>query len=472
MKVKHLLLFVLLFSCTQSFAQLYRLKSMAHCVYTGLYFSLKDSTDYTYSGTHTSFLQTTGLIQFDSAFRGNYTVGALVPDTIFRTGQTFDADTNITYSLMQYYDTTAHMWIDSVQTYNNYITGTHLLNTQTTSLWNRATSTWIGSVQYLYGYTGANVLISTISQLYNTGTSAWVNNTLDSIYYGVNTLDSMGIHKVWNTGTSAWVNSTEHNHFYNINNLPLLSIFRTWNIDSGKWYNSMKYLYGFDAFNKQTWQRIQLPVSLTSLAFKEYMVDSFYYNTFGSKTLTLHQTWNTTLSAYTNFSDTVYTYDANNNFLSKVDQLWYNTTSSFINELKEEYTYDVNNNMITYQTSAWNRATSQWQFTPGQNPDISNRYHYEQYLGINNVAAPSNTIKLYPNPATQFVQMNIEWKNPQPFTIAIFDVQGRLWRQWSEAATDKYQTAVFVDQLPSGNYFMNIIGNNNERSTQQFVVAH
>ena len=469
MKLKHLLPFIFIFSCFQVHAIAYRIKSMAHLTYTGIHFDLVDTTNYTYSGTHTSNLNT-GVIQFDSSFRWEYTAGALTPNMKWRSGQTFDANNNIQVTITQYLDTATGNWINYSQTYFNYVTGTNNISTQTVSVWNTTNTSWVGSTQSIYTYNGNNILAQ-VSQLFDVPSNSFVNYTKDSFIYNTVNTDSVKITYSWNTASNTWVNATRYEHYININNLPLFTVYRTWSPVISAWTNSTRIYYGFNPTNQETWERTE---NWKNSAWKFYSIDSFYYTgTAGPKNRTLTQLWDTFYVAFKNSADTVYLFDASNNLTNKTYRLWYPSANTFVNNTQEVFTYDVNNNVTSYQTQAWDLGSNQWKFLPGQNADVWYRYHYEQYTtGVQQHEDPYFSFSIFPNPTNRYLNVNIKWKEQQDFTIAIFDLQGRLWKQWGEHAASEYEHVTFVDDLPTGNYFIQVIGTNNERFSKQFVVAH
>ena len=64
------------------------------------------------------------------------------------------------------------------------------------------------------------------------------------------------------------------------------------------------------------------------------------------------------------------------------------------------------------------------------------------------------TIKLYPLPAKTYTNIYIEWAEMQPFSVTIYDMYDIQIQLWNEKATKSYQKALFVTQLPPGNYYL------------------
>jgi hypothetical protein len=63
------------------------------------------------------------------------------------------------------------------------------------------------------------------------------------------------------------------------------------------------------------------------------------------------------------------------------------------------------------------------------------------------------------------------WKQPKEYTVMIVDLNGRLIRQWSEAAATVSRKAIPVSEIPAGNYLIQIKAGN-EQIVKQFSVMH
>ena len=76
-----------------------------------------------------------------------------------------------------------------------------------------------------------------------------------------------------------------------------------------------------------------------------------------------------------------------------------------------------------------------------------------------------NVVKLFPNPASEMLQ--IEWNTIQPEKIAIIDFTGKIVLQ-KELETSKQNTNLDVSNLAKGMYLVKIVGKEGEYS-QKFV---
>ena len=73
--------------------------------------------------------------------------------------------------------------------------------------------------------------------------------------------------------------------------------------------------------------------------------------------------------------------------------------------------------------------------------------------------AETDRLKLYPNPAKTYVNIYVDWKTAQPFSIFIYDMQYNTQLNEVKVGTRKsYQYALDVTQLPAGKYKIKIVG--------------
>lgn len=163
-----------------------------------------------------------------------------------------------------------------------------------------------------------------------------------------------------------------------------------------------------------------------------------------------------------------YTYDVNNNMLSEITQSYITATSSWANTTRQRYTYDSYNNPIVYITDTWNSGG----FWQSISTDQLNYYYYQLYYpsGIPTVEAPSGRLRVYPSPASTLLNIDLSWDESQAATIAIYDVSGRLYRQWQTPAGSSYQSNMSVSQLPAGTYYMSVTGNSGQ-ITKSFSIV-
>jgi len=80
-----------------------------------------------------------------------------------------------------------------------------------------------------------------------------------------------------------------------------------------------------------------------------------------------------------------------------------------------------------------------------------------------------NKVTVYPNPATSLINFSLHKLPSSPVLIRIFDIAGRLEREYQLLRTKNLQ--VNIASLPAGNYYYNMIQNNQVLYSGIFMVA-
>ncbi len=75
---------------------------------------------------------------------------------------------------------------------------------------------------------------------------------------------------------------------------------------------------------------------------------------------------------------------------------------------------------------------------------------------------------LFPNPATNDLNIRIDNASMTQFELNVFDLQGQRWLMRQESAAGQEVFSIDVSELPEGLYFVEVIGNG-YRSVQKFV---
>jgi hypothetical protein len=81
-------------------------------------------------------------------------------------------------------------------------------------------------------------------------------------------------------------------------------------------------------------------------------------------------------------------------------------------------------------------------------------------------------LKLYPNPATTYTNIYVDWNSLQSFKIVIYDMQYKATLSSIEVKSRKnYQYALDVSKLPAGNYKITIVNPNTPDMEQVLAVS-
>lgn len=161
----------------------------------------------------------------------------------------------------------------------------------------------------------------------------------------------------------------------------------------------------------------------------------------------------------------VYTYDGNHNILSDLTQTW--NGSAYVNASLMEWTYNNSSQPLIIVSRSWDGSA--WNFAKG---DFERLFYYQSFVptGVANLDKTPMYLNLYPSPATDVVTFGVNWDKPQPFTVAIYDLQGRVLKTWSESATKNYSRQVSLDGFAAGNYIVKMVAANGQQTTKMFTV--
>ncbi|OSZ78175.1 hypothetical protein CAP35_07905 [Chitinophagaceae bacterium IBVUCB1] len=337
---------------------------------------------------------------------------------------TYDANNNIIEQLYQNWNTTTSTWDNNIRYVNTY-TGSNLTNSLRQS-WNG--TAWVAINEDSYTYAGGNL----ITKLFRTwDVSAWKNYSRSTYsYYGSGKLkaDSM---EQWYPHLNNWRNQTKTTHTYNAANATdSILLLHDWDTVALNWRNAWVYNYVFNGAGKVIGDTTRI------------------WNIAGSN-------WDY-YGAATAVNDTSYfRYD------------WNKLTSSFINSERSTSSYNSNQQLTYWRKENWNTATSAW----GMSNDRSNKYYYTLVgVGVNEVDKEITVCTVYPSPASEYIKLNVSWKTLQATKVAIFDMQGRLLRQWEEPAAKQIDRTIPISDLPNGIYTIQLHGKE-VKTSRQFIIS-
>ncbi len=169
-------------------------------------------------------------------------------------------------------------------------------------------------------------------------------------------------------------------------------------------------------------------------------------------------------SQYTVHDDTLFA--SMNNGIGSIDLSSFSVLdSNLIDTVVTAFTYDTTNGTFyVTQTDFFSFSSGRVYDRAGNRTDTLQvgfspevvRMYYDQFVGIDEEAAAAEVnFFVYPNPATDFIQIEKQTKGSASFRL--FDQQGRLVQEMNLI---NQSTTLNVEDLPSGLYFI-------ELSTQQ-----
>jgi hypothetical protein len=160
-----------------------------------------------------------------------------------------------------------------------------------------------------------------------------------------------------------------------------------------------------------------------------------------------------------------FTYDAKGNKETEVEQVWNSTAGNYVSTKRERCTYNAYNQPLVITTYTWDGIN--WISTDG---DTELRFYYDFPTGVTEVSLDRNSLKAYPVPATNVLNLDINWSQPQDFTVTIIDMQGRVVRTWAELPQAQYHGSIAVGDLAAGGYFIKVAGEK-EQLTERLIIT-
>src|SRR6185312_13255314 len=186
--------------------------------------------------------------------------------------------------------------------------------------------------------------------------------------------------------TSSWINLAKTTYTYNASDDPEIVLTQYW--------------------IKSTWQN--------------FRQDLQSFNSTHDDTDMLFQSWDTTKSFWYNADEHKITYDANHDYLTYIPIIWTNA-SSYIYLPRYSYTYNSNYQILTETEDEWNILGGYW--NPADK-DFQNRYYYDSGIYYDTSTMVNNinnggTIKVYPIPANDIMNIDLNWDTPQSAVATI-----------------------------------------------------
>lgn len=407
----------------------HRLVGIANAQYTASGFSPTDSTALSYSKLRTSDIKT-GVYNYDSAVVYAYNSGSY--SKFSKTTNTFYPNDSVVF-FRQYF------WNDTAGEWNIY--------SSTNFLFNSIERDSVRTVQI------------------DTG-SGLKSNEQYIYYYDVNKNLQYQLKNTWN-GTG-WFFADSTIYTYNASNNITSRVYKVFTPTSGMFINSTQDIYSYNSSGQLTkamhnsWDKF-----ISNWAV--YARDIYSYDGAGNLSTVIHFNLDASSRLVPGSKDSN-AYDASTNLTSSTNMLFDTASKTFVNNSMYTITYDTSNRPLVYTTQSWNGTG--WTYYIGQ--DKQTHYYYDLYAdtstsvqNVNNIVA----FNVYPVPAASFFNINIDWQIAQPFTISMYDVNGRLVKQWTEKATKNYHKAILTSDLNSGNYFIKV-NSDNGQLTQQINIIH
>jgi len=329
--------------------------------------------------------------------------------------------------------------------------------------WDGGSSAWVNFSLVIYTYDSHNNLLTDTEQSGNKTT--WVNYEQTAYTYDASNNRTSKTFQTWDGST--WQNNSKSLFTYSSTNKVLSEVDQYW--DTSSWINLAKTTYTYNASDDPEIVLTQYWIKSTWQNFRQ---DLQSFNSTHDDTDMLFQSWDTTKSFWYNADEHKITYDANHDYLTYIPIIWTNA-SSYIYLPRYSYTYNSNYQILTETEDEWNILGGYW--NPADK-DFQNRYYYDSGIYYDTSTMVNNinnggTIKVYPIPANDIMNIDLNWDTPQSAVATICNMQGMLCRQWQIPASSSAYHSVPVAQLPAGSYILKITGEKGQL-TQRISIIH
>lgn len=222
--------------------------------------------------------------------------------------------------------------------------------------WDAATSTWVNAAYYTYTYDAANHETSFTTQYWVSG--AWRNSSLTTSTYNASNYLIKKVVQHWNT-TGPWLNYSIDEYAYNASGLVIDNLYGSWNTTTSSWDYQGDEITNYTASGKAS-EITTLNYDGTSWVNTSRYI--FTYDANNNELTRTTQNWNTTASVWDNFQLIEYTYNSSNQTVLYIYKEWDIPSLSWKNKSRIDYGY-LSNTKMGYKTNAtWNITSSAWVF--------------------------------------------------------------------------------------------------------------
>lgn len=356
------------------------------------------------------------------------------------------------------YNTSTSQWEDYTRNYQ-VLSGNRIMS----SLYRQWTgSQWEDQEKYSYTYTNGYIGVETDQT--NSG-SGLENDRRSTNTYNSDSKITENVVEQWNASTNQWENNHRTTFHFNTNKLQDTMTEYSWNSSAGQWVSNSRNI---NTYTNNLHTGV-LQQSFLGGTWNDNTRSVLAYDTKGNQTSFEFESWNSGTASWDKIYKETYDYNSLNDKVSEVHMSTMGG-SAYINTNKTNYTYDQYHRILTEETQTWDATAGQWIHTTAS--DYLIRYYYEAYTnGIEDLVANNAALSVFPVPAKNTVNLLLDFKEKQAIAAAIYDVTGKVVRQWSDNSGTQYSKIIDVSALPAGKYIIKVAGNK-ERAVKTISVVH
>lgn len=140
------------------------------------------------------------------------------------------------------------------------------------------------------------------------------------------------------------------------------------------------------------------------------------------------------------------------------------STGNFVNQYQLGFEY-MPNGLVTKRTSLqWDGVSK---FIHGGQDSVL-RWYWDYNVSVEKLDGKGYVLNVYPSPASNTINIAIQGGDSRQVQYAIVDMQGRVVKNWNEAA--QAVSTVSIAELPAGNYMLHI-NDGSQTATRKFSVV-
>lgn len=281
-------------------------------------------------------------------------------------------DTAILYT----WDTVANVWTNYIKAIYEYDSRGNVI--RQTQQWNGTGGTWVNGEKYELTYDASSKVTQ---MLYSNWTgSAWKNQTRE-----LSTYDSKGLlttlkKEVWELTTpSTWENHEQSDYTYDSKGNMLTANDKSWLVpgtSASRWEPTKRRTFVYAGVGGKMSSELA-----ESYKLSRWQNDTLYNYSWDTKgNLSERKRSYMVGTAWENHEWDIYTYDAANNLIKKLDQIWNYALLFWVNEFKTEYTWNSYNQLTKDDKQHWSTlsTTGVWEYKEGWGT-YTKHYYYEAY---------------------------------------------------------------------------------------------
>lgn len=337
--------------------------------------------------------------------------------------------------------------------------------------WDDNNNRWRGEKKIEKEFNSVKKELSKTEFLWNDSIGNWVNNIKEIFKYDqYGNLELNEILK-WNMIIQEWQfdsGRSKSNYKYNETGKVTEQVYFVWNSENNDWQYATKYVY-----NRDTQNRLILQIkSIWNIQRKEWIKMEKWNSAFDSESRNIHNSssiWDEERNDWKiiNINETVW--DKNGNFTLNTFLFWSEYSNDYQGGKKEQgfnesgqilwktsYTWDSNLEQWKAESKTTQSYTQEglmdtisyfnWDIALNEMVGISRIiYFYSGTVDINEISNVSE-IKLYPNPAANFVTTEITKGNCESL-FELFDLTGKLLMQKPIIESSQIELQVFKNGI-------------------------